>query len=78
MLTTTEKTVLRKFREFLMTPGQMLCFCGPDLERHRKALRSLTEKDLLEQENFKGAYSLTPAGFRMMKSCAAESSSKSR
>ena len=62
-----EKSVFRKFRQFLMTPGQMLCFFGPELERHKNALRQLTEKELLEKEQFKGAYSLTEAGFEAMK-----------
>lgn len=44
----------------------MLCFFGPDLERHRPALLKLTEKDLLVKEQFKGAYSLTHAGFEAL------------
>jgi hypothetical protein len=47
----------------------MLCFYGPDLEKHKAALRSLTEKKLLVKERFKGGYSLTRAGFAAMKSC---------
>ena len=66
----SERSVLRKFRQFLMTPGQMLCFYGPDLQKHKEALRNLTEADLLVREQFDGAYSLTPAGFEAMKSCA--------
>jgi hypothetical protein len=47
----------------------MLCFFGPDLAKHQAALRQLTDKDLLVQEHFYGAYSLTRAGFEAMKSC---------
>ena len=49
----------------------MLCFFGPDLERYRPALLKLTEKDLLVKEQFKGAYSLTYAGFEAMMTCDA-------
>lgn len=68
-LTPTEKTVLRTFEKYLVTPGKMLCFFGPNLERYNAALRKLTEKDLLIKEQFKGAYSLTHAGFAAMKTC---------
>ena len=47
MYSQPEKRVFRKFREFLMTPGKMLCFFGADLEKHRIALRTLTDKKLL-------------------------------
>jgi hypothetical protein len=47
----------------------MLCFFGPDLERNKAALQRLTERDLLVKEQFKGAYSLTRAGFEAMKTC---------
>lgn len=67
MLTKAEQGVLRVFREFLVTPGQMLCFCGPRLKTHRSALRQLAEKELVVKEEFKGGYSLTPAGFAAMK-----------
>ena len=53
-----------------MTPGKMLCFSGPDLERDREALNLMTDKKLLVKEKFKGGYSLTPAGFEAMKDCA--------
>lgn len=66
MLTKSERGVLRVFREFLMTPGQMLCFYGPRLKAHRTALRQLTEKELVVKEEFQGGYSLTPAGFAAM------------
>ena len=65
--TKTEKSVLKTFHEFLMRPGQMLCFYGPELERHRNALKGLTERKLLVKERFKGAYSLTEDGFSAMR-----------
>lgn len=68
-LTPAEENVLRVFREFLMRPGQMLCFHGPDLEKHRKALVALADRDLLISESFKGGYSLTIEGFEAMKAC---------
>jgi hypothetical protein len=47
----------------------MLCFFGPDLEKHKVALQKMTERELLVKEQFKGAYSLTRAGFEAMKAC---------
>lgn len=67
MLSPSEKTVLRTFRQYLVTPGEMLCFFGPNLERHKAALQQLTQRDLLVKEQFQGAYSLTREGFRAMK-----------
>ncbi len=49
-----------------MTPGQMLCFYGPNLEQDKAALELMTDKNLLVKEKFKGGYSLTPAGFAAM------------
>lgn len=69
MLTNSEQRALKAFRQYLVTPGQMLCFYGPELEKHKAALQKLTEKDLLVKERFKGAFSLTEAGFAAMKSC---------
>ncbi len=69
MLSTSEKTVLRTFRQYLVTPGKMLCFFGPNLEKHKTALEQLTDKDFLVKEHFKGAYSLTHAGFEAMQTC---------
>jgi predicted transcriptional regulator len=67
VLTETEQGVLRTFRQYLITPGQMLCFAGPNFKKYRTALRNLTDKDLLIEERFKGGYSLTDAGFAAMK-----------
>lgn len=70
MLSPAEKSILLRFRQYLMTPGHMLCFYGPDLQKRKKALQRLTDKELLVQEKFDGAYSLTPAGFVAMRDCA--------
>jgi len=69
LLTPSEKSVLLTFREFMVTPGKMLCFFGPNLEKYKSALQKLTERDFLVKEQFKGAYSLTETGFEAMKSC---------
>lgn len=69
MLSPSEKLALRTFRRYLITPGIMLCFYGPDLEKHKSALQQLTAKDLLVKEKFNGAYSLTHAGYEAMKTC---------
>ncbi len=68
-MNTAEQRVLRTFRQFLVTPGQMLCFHGPNLNQHQAALNQLTEKELLVKEQFKGGYSLTKAGFLAMNNC---------
>jgi hypothetical protein len=47
----------------------MLCFYGPNLKQFGPALQQLTEKSLLVEEQFKGGYSLTQAGFVAMKGC---------
>lgn len=70
MLTESEERVLITFRQYLMRPGQMLCFSGPELAKHKSALERMSQQNLLEKENFAGAYSLTPAGFSAMKQMA--------
>ncbi len=47
----------------------MLCFNGSQLTKHRPALRLLSDKGFVVQEEFKGGYSLTHAGFAAMKRC---------
>lgn len=66
LLSTSEQRVLRTFRQFLMTPGQMLCFCGPKFKQEEKTLELMTQKELLVKEKFQGGYSLTLAGFATM------------
>ena len=65
----SEQHVLRTFRQFLVTPGQMLCFYGPDLKKHGSALQTMTDKKWLIKETFLGGYSLTNAGFAAMHEC---------
>lgn len=65
-LTNPEERALKTFREYLMTPNRMLCFSGPSLEQHGKALEELSEKELLSREKRPGAYSLTQAGYSAM------------
>ncbi len=69
LLSASEQRVLRTFREYLISPGQMLCFSGPKLEQDQAALELLNDKDLLVQEAYKGGYSLTQAGFAAMNDC---------
>ena len=69
VLTPAERAALRAFQKFLATPEQMICFFGPTLEKHGAALERLTKKHLLVKENFKGAWSLTVAGYQAMKTC---------
>ena len=66
MLSTSEQRVLSTFRRFLMTPGQMLCFYGPNLKQDKATLERLTNKELLVKEGFNGGYSLTSAGYAAM------------
>ena len=68
-LNTSEQRVLRTFRRFRMSPGQMLCFSGPNLKQDKATLELLTDKDLLVKEKFQGGYSLTQAGFAAMNDC---------
>jgi RIO-like serine/threonine protein kinase len=63
MLSTAEQSVLGAFRQYLMGPGEMLCFHGKFLEEHTETLRRLTARKLISKEKFKGGYSLTATGF---------------
>ena len=66
-LSPEERSILNVFRNYLMTPGKMLCLPGPKLEASRKPLAELTDKGLLVAESFRGGYSLTEDGFAAMK-----------
>ncbi len=70
LLTKPEQRVLLTFRQYLITPGQILCFYGPNLKKHQPALRELTRKEMLVKERFEGAYSLTNSGYHAMRSVA--------
>jgi hypothetical protein len=65
-LSTFDQTTLQRFRDYLIEPGEMLCFDGPTLEEHGESLRRMTVEGLLTEEKFKGGYSLTKAGFAAM------------
>lgn len=62
----TEIKVLRIFRDYLMTPGQMLCLGNADIDSMKTALEKMTDDGLLVPDTFKGSYSLTRAGFQAM------------
>ena len=69
LLSKPERRILGVFRQFLVTPGQMLCFSRPNVKRHRAAFQQLIDKGFLVKERFAGGYSLTRAGFVAMKDC---------
>ncbi len=69
MYSASERNVLKVFRNYQVTPGQLLCFNGPNLHKHQAALKRMAAKKLLIKERFKGAYSLTPAGYAAMEDC---------
>ena len=66
MLSNAEKSVLDVFRKFLMSRGEMLCFNGTNLKKHKPALGQLIKKGMLVEETFTGGYSLTRDGFQAM------------
>lgn len=72
MLTTSEERVLKVFGQYLMKPGLMLCFSGPDYKRDKDTLDRLAEKKILVKERFAGGYSLTKMGYAAMKECQSE------
>lgn len=65
--------ILRIFRRYLMTTGQMLCLNGKELETYRQSLKKLVSEGLLTAESFHGGYSLTEMGFSAMKQLPRES-----
>jgi len=67
VLTTAEKSVLDVYRKFLMSRGEMLCFNGTNLKKHKPAIGQLIKKGMLIEESFKGGYSLTNDGYKAMK-----------
>src|SRR5690242_1144809 len=76
-LTVADRSLLAVFRRYMTRPGEMLCFFGPVLEMHRKALVRLTHQGLLTEERFRGAYSLTQFGFAAMTSVGKSSGRQS-
>ena len=69
LLSTAEQRVLHTFKQYLVTPGEMLCFSGPNFERDEAALELLSHKELLIKEQFNGGYSLTKAGYAAIDDC---------
>lgn len=69
LLTVAERRVLHTYQQYLITPGQMLCFAGPNLERDKETLELMSDKQLLTRESFDGGYSLTRSGFVAMNDC---------
>ena len=69
MLTKSEVRILRTFKEYLMKPGVMLCFSGPEYKRDKDTLDGLAEKKMLIKERFTGGYSLTKSGYAAMRDC---------
>lgn len=70
MFSKSDLAVLDVFRQYLVTPGEMLCFHGEWFEAYRDSLYQLTAKKLITKEQFKGGYSLTQAGFTAMQSAS--------
>ena len=69
-LSPAERKILLAFREYLMTPGEMLCFGLQDLNAVGAPLDTLTDRGLLVAERFRGGYSLTETGFAAMQAVA--------
>lgn len=69
-LSTSEQNALNVFRTFRVSSGEMLCFYGPDLKKHKPALSALVRKGVLVAERFTGGYSLTASGVRVMQASA--------
>lgn len=65
-LSTGEEKVLKIFRQYLMTPGQMLCLSNVGIDSMQLILSSMTESGLIVPDDFKGAYSLTRTGYEAM------------
>ena len=72
MLSSKEQSVFAIFRQYLATPGNMVCLDSAMVRKHKVALKSLVERHFLLQERFEGGYSLTQAGFAAMPACDKE------
>jgi hypothetical protein len=69
VLTRDEVRILQTFRQYLIVPGEMLCFSGTNLKQNKVTLEQMTDKQLLHRERFQGGYSLTQVGFKAMNHC---------
>ena len=65
-----ERAILSVFREYLMTPGKMLCLSQLDREIYGTSLANLVSKKLLIAERYRNGYSLTESGYMAM--CASQ------
>jgi hypothetical protein len=65
-LSEREVAALEVFRDYRVATGEMFCFTGPVLEKHRDSLNLLVGKELLVKEQFSGGYSMTGLGHRAL------------
>ena len=65
-----ERAILSVFREYLMTPGKMLCLSQLDRKIYGNSLANLVAKKLLVAERYSNGYSLTESGYMAM--CASQ------
>lgn len=72
MLSLKERDLLAVFRQYLATPGHMICLDGAAVQKHKVAIRNLTDRNFILKERFEGGYSLTKAGFAAMNTCEEE------
>ena len=64
-----EQAILGVFRDYLMTPGKMLCLSSLDRKVYGPSLAKMVDKQLLTAESFKDGYSLTASGYAAMCNC---------
>lgn len=57
---------MKVFRDFLMTPGDMLCLSGREFDDYTKCIETLSEKGYIVAERFRGGFSLTALGYSVM------------
>ena len=69
----SELRVFDHFRRYLMTPGNMLCLSGLEIESMRDGLDGLVKRRMLVPEGIRGAYCLTPDGFDVMRALTRKS-----
>ena len=72
MLSLKERKLLAIFRQYLATPGHMICLDSALVQKHKVALQDLVEQRFILKERFEGGYSLTKAGFAAMNTCDQE------
>ena len=72
MLSPKERNVFAIFRQYLATPGHMICLDAAMVQKYKVALRDLVERGFILKERFEGGYSLTKVGFTAMNACDEE------